>query len=503
MAAAKGRIRQPSQAIAKAFLPPDPPKPTYTLPYRYVPRSYQRRLFEAFDGGCKRLLTVWHRRSGKDTSWLNLTIRETYRRPGTYIHLFPELKRGRKILWEGKNREGQSFLDHIPAPLIKRKREDEMLIELRASGQGASSIWRIEGVENLNSIVGMNPVGVVFSEYSQMRAQAWDLIRPILLENGGWAGFNFTPRGRNHAYDLYQMALTNPEWYCSLLSVSDTRRDAPGEDGLPVITPAMIESERLQGMREELLQQEYFCDFSAGSALQFIPGEYVQAALAREVIGYDWAPKVCGVDVGRNRDRSVITLRQGGRLLERIILHPHEMALNPTETICGWLAKLINLHAPSAVFVDGVGIGAGVVDRMRSLGYSVISVLGNSKSPDEAYYNLRAYMWGQLREWLRTAGKLERGRDDVLGAECQWPQYRWKGDREWLTPKDELEGDSDDDLDYVSPDEADSLALTFAAPVTMQAKTRRPASERMVASMEYNPLTFGREDTASYDPRRW
>jgi hypothetical protein len=350
------------------------------------------------------------------------------------------------------------------------------------------SFWRIDGMEHLDSIVGSNPVGIVFSEYSQMKSAAWDLTRPILLENDGWAAFNFTPRGRNHAFELYQMALTNPDWYCSLLTVEDTRRDAPGENGLPIITPTMLDAERREGMREALLLQEYYCSFEAGSALQFIPAEYVQAALSRELIGYAWAPKIVGVDVGRNRDRAVIVLRQGGRLLEKMVLHPHQMADNPTEHICGWLSRLITAHRPSAVFVDGVGIGVGVIDRMRTLGYTVIPVLGNSKPTDPAYYNLRAEMWGRMREWLRTEGCLVRERDAVLAAELQWPQYRWKGDKEWLTPKDELEGDRDEELDYVSPDEADALALTFAARVTMEARTRGRQPQQ--AAVDWNPLTY-------------
>lgn len=433
-------------------------------------------------GRVKRAVTVWHRRSGKDTTWLNLTIAMMPQRVGTYIHLFPELKRGRKILWEGKNRDGMPFLEHFPPGFVKRKREDEMLIEC-VNG----SAWRVEGVENLNSVVGMNPIGIVYSEFSQMRPGIRDLISPILDENGGWEAYNFTPRGRNHAFDLYQMARQAPDWYASLLTVDDTRRDAPGEDGGRVITPEQIDQRRREGAREPWILQEYFCSFEAGSALQFIPPDYVQTALAREALPAGWAPMVAGVDVGRNRDRAVILLRQGGLLLEKLVLHPYQLAFNPTEILCGRLARLIEAYHPAAVFVDGVGIGAGVVDRMHSLGYTVLSVLGNSAPPDPAYVNLRAYMWGQMREWLRTEGCLDRTRDQTLAAELQWPQWRWKGDKEWLTPKDELEGD-DDQLEYASPDEADALSLTFAAPVTPRAQAdRRPGRQ---AELDYDPLRY-------------
>jgi phage terminase large subunit len=234
--------------------------------------------------GTKHGLQVWHRRSGKETTDLNFTIGEMWTRVGTYIHLFPELKRGRKILWDGMNREGRRFTDYFHPALIRRKLEDAMQIEL-VNG----SIWKIEGVENMDSVIGSNPIGIVYSEFSQMKPAVRSLINPILDENGGWEIVNFTPRGKNHAYELYQMAFHHPDWHCSLLTVDDTRRDAPGEDGSRLITPEQIEARRREGMREPLIQQEYYCSFEAGSALQFIPGEYVQSAFTRERTPWPWA----------------------------------------------------------------------------------------------------------------------------------------------------------------------------------------------------------------------
>lgn len=434
------------------------------IPYRFQPRSYQLPVFTAREMGTTRFTTVWHRRSGKDTGWLNFTAREAVQRVGTYIHLFPQLKRGRKILWEGRNRDGMPFLEHFPPGLVKRKREDEMMMELHNG-----SIWRIEGQENIDAVVGMNPIGIVYSEASQMRQAAWDLVRPILDENGGWAAFNYTPRGRLHwSFELYQRAVQDPDWYATLLTVDDTRRDAPGEDGARIITPAMIERARREGMREPLIRQEYYCDFNVGSALQFIPVEYIAAAKARTREAFPWAPTIMGIDVGRNRDRAVLMVRRGGQILASMVLHPYQLAHNPSEEIVGWLGRYVSEYHPDAIFIDGVGIGAGVVDLARLRGYSVQSVLGNSASLHPKYYNLRAYMWGEMREWLRTIGQLELPRDSTLEAELQWPQWRWKGDKEWLTPKDELEGNEDDEYGYVSPDQADALASTFAGPVAPQ-----------------------------------
>lgn len=166
----------------------------------------------------------------------------------------------RKIIWEGVNpNTGMRFIDEVFPKEIRQpgtdgKREDEMLIRLRCG-----STWQLAGSDNYNALVGANVVGVVFSEWSVCDPEAWNYIRPILAENGGWALFIYTARGRNHGYDMAKMAEANPDWFYSLLTVEDTRRD----DGSPVIGPEIIEDERHSGMAEEMILQEYYCSFDA------------------------------------------------------------------------------------------------------------------------------------------------------------------------------------------------------------------------------------------------
>jgi hypothetical protein len=224
------------------------------IPYKYEPREYQLPLFEAFDEGIKRGLICWHRRAGKDLTLLNVLLKGAIRRVGTYYYLFPTYAQGKKILWKGMTKEGRRFLDYIPKQLIKTKNETEMLIEL-VNG----SFIQVVGTDKIDSVVGTNPVGCVFSEYSLQNPKAWAFIRPILAENGGWAIFNFTPRGKNHAYDLYEMAKDNDKWFCSILTADDTKKP----DGTPVITPDIIQEERDSGMSEDMVLQEFYCSFEA------------------------------------------------------------------------------------------------------------------------------------------------------------------------------------------------------------------------------------------------
>lgn len=228
--------------------------PEIIIPHNYTPREYQEPLFKAFDNGIKRGVVVWHRRSGKDKTLLNFAIKKMFERVGAYYYFFPTYAQGKKILWDGVDRDGFKFLSHFPSEIITSKNDSEMKIKVKND-----SLFQVIGTDNINSIVGTNPIGCVFSEYSLQNPAAWEFVRPILRENGGWVIFNYTPRGRNHGKILYDMAKKNKDWFCQLLTVDDTRRP----DGTPVISPGDIQAERNEGMDEDLIQQEFFCSFDA------------------------------------------------------------------------------------------------------------------------------------------------------------------------------------------------------------------------------------------------
>ena len=104
---------------------------------------------------------VWHRRAGKDSTALNMTAVDMMTRVGTYWHLFPEQAQARRAIWNGIDRQGRRIIDQVfPEALRKRTSSQEMLIELKNG-----SIWQMAGSDNYDSLVGSNPIGVVFSEW--------------------------------------------------------------------------------------------------------------------------------------------------------------------------------------------------------------------------------------------------------------------------------------------------------------------------------------------------
>lgn len=241
------------------------------LPCNYDARPYQIPFWEAMRAGVKRAVLVWHRRAGKEKTCWNFLIMKACQRVGIYYYFFPHFSQGRKILWDGVDKEGMKLLNHIPPDLIDGKpNSSEMKLRLRNG-----SLIQVIGTNNIDSIVGTNPVGCVFTEYSLQDPQAWSFIRPILRENGGWAVFNFTPRGANHGKELFDMASRNPDWYCQLLTVDDTG----------VLTPTDIEKERAEGMSEDMIQQEYYCSFTLGVEGAYY-AKYLQDARDEDRIGY-------------------------------------------------------------------------------------------------------------------------------------------------------------------------------------------------------------------------
>ncbi len=198
--------------------------------------------------GGLRACAVWHRRAGKDSTTLNLTCAKMHERIGTYWHMLPEKEQARKAIWNGIDKEGRKILEQVfPLGMRKKTIDDEMRIEL-----WNGSIFQVVGSDSYNSLVGSNPVGVTFSEYSVGNPAAWDYIRPILAENGGWAVFLYTPRGKNHGHKLFHMAEKNADWFAELLGVSDTM----------IIAPEVIQAERDSGMDDDMIEQEYFCSWA-------------------------------------------------------------------------------------------------------------------------------------------------------------------------------------------------------------------------------------------------
>lgn len=241
--------------------------PRVSLPNNFTRRPYQAPFMRYFDDGGKRAMWVVHRRGGKDITAGHQTCKMMHREIGAYWHIYPTFAQGRRMLWEGFRKDGirtmenifPGFLNHKrPGSIVAKVDQGEMKVELRNG-----SIWRLIGSDRADN-VGAGPKGIVLSEYALCKPTVWDLLRPMLRESGGWMAAITTPRGKNHAWDMYEKAGPGSGWFRDLKTVYDTNLTYASNRSDRELSPdEMMQEEREEGMEEALIRQEYLCDWTA------------------------------------------------------------------------------------------------------------------------------------------------------------------------------------------------------------------------------------------------
>lgn len=317
-------------------------------------------------------------------------------------------------------------------------------------------------------------VCIIFDEASAIAEDIWEVTEGAMVTDGAmWFAFGnptratgrfrdcfrrFRHRWRNFAVDSRNARAANQAQIASWI-------EDYGEDSDFVRV-------RVKGV------------FPRAGFTQFIPEGLIAEAQAREAPADPAAPMVMGVDVARfGDDASVILARKG-----RAVVHlAHYRGLD-TMRLAGLVAEAVNRFDPAALLVDGAGVGAGVVDRLRALGFRVVDVNAGARPRDPArFVNLRAEMWSSVRDWLKSGGALPtdaRTLAEDLGA----PEYDFDDrGRLRLESKDAMKARG-----LPSPDFGDALAMTFAEPVRagIWDKWTGGARPRM-AIWDYNPLKLG------------
>jgi hypothetical protein len=197
--------------------------------------------------------------------------------------------------------------------------------------------------------------------------------------------------------------------------------------------------------------------FPRAGSNQFIPCDVVDACKVYKAHGYESQSVLIGVDVARfGDDQTVICIRQG-RKLKKLIKY---RGLDTMQT-AGRVVEVIQQYKKATCFVDGVGVGGGVVDRLRQLGHEVVDInAGGSPTDGNKYKNKRAEMWDLMREWLKAGAEIP-AEDHDLYQDLTGIEYGF-------TPSNQIQMEKKEDMKkrgLASPDCADALSLTFAFPV--------------------------------------
>lgn len=334
------------------------------LPHNWEPRDYQKASWRAWKAGIRRLLLVWHRRAGKDELALHLTCVAAHRRVANYWHCLPLYVQAKKAIWEAINpHTGKRRIDEaFPKELRARTDNQSMTIEFLNG-----SIWRVVGSDNPDSLVGAPPLGIVFSEWALANPSAWAYLAPILDENGGWAIFITTPRGRNHVKSMLDMAKESPEWFAEVLT--------PTETGYPVDRIEVQRGEYHAIFGEDagdaLIEQEYWCSFEAA------------------VLGAYWG-------------KEMVSAEREGRIRDV----PHDPAV-PVQT-----AWDLGVGDSTAIwFFQILHGGVNIIDYYEASGYSAAHYVTTLRERAEELGYVYDIDWvphdAKVREW--TATKPEEG----------------------------------------------------------------------------------------------
>lgn len=187
----------------------------------------------------------------------------------------------------------------------------------------------------------------------------------------------------------------------------------------------------------------------------FINSRFVLAARHRDVDSE--ANLIIGVDPAiSNHDRTAIIRRRG-----RLAFSLESFRNHNTMEIVGRLKRIIETENPYKVYIDCIGIGAGVVDRLKEMGFWCVEGVNVARSANlkDKFKNLRAELWSEMRDWLYQEMPVQIPDSDELHGELCSLGFKY-------TSNGQLQIESKDDLrarGMPSPDLADALAMTFAS----------------------------------------
>lgn len=333
--------------------------------------------------------------------------------------------------------------------------------------------------QNTEAFAGLHnetsTVFVIFDEASGIFDKLWEVAEGALTDGEAWFfafGNPTQPTGAfadcfdKHA-DMY-----NTEFVDSR-SVSHTNK------------AALASIIRKYGEDSDEARIRVYGKFPRQAYNGFITHDVLMAAIAREYTYDRDAAIIMAVDVARyGTDQSVIRVRQG-RDARR---PPVKVTKKSTVELARIVQREYGIVKPDALVIESTGPGAGVIDTLRDWGYKVIELHpGANSSNPEHYYRKRDEIWGLMRDWLIDEGCIADEKDLVE----QLSKIQYTLDRFDQRIKIEPKDDYMDRTKLPSPDEADSLALTFGVKVARRDRSldaARANEDRTKTLTDYDVL---------------
>jgi hypothetical protein len=310
---------------------------------------------------------------------------------------------------------------------------------------------------------------VIFDEASGIADPIWSVTGGFFTENTPnrfWLAFSNPRRNTGYFYECFNSK--RDFWQTRVVDA----RTVEGTD--KQVYERIIQE---YGSDSSQAHVEVYGMFPSEGDDQFISSDIVDAAMKRPRYKDQSAPIIIGVDPARfGADATVIAVRQG-RDIVKIMRHRGD----DTMMVVGHVIEAIEEFKPALVVIDEGGLGAGIVDRLKEQRYKIKGInFGNKAKNPIMYGNMRAQMWGDMRDWLKTASiPSDRFLKTDLISPMMKPDSRGTI---FLESKKEMKARG-----LASPDAADAICVTFAFPVahreyTEKARTLRSYDRNMVST---------------------
>lgn len=351
--------------------------------------------------------------------------------------------------------------------------------------------WRADAIPwsdtNTESFAGLHNKGrriiVIFDEGSAIADKIWEVVEGAMTDADTeiiWIAFGNPTRNSGRFRECF--GRLKHRW-------KQRQIDSRTVEGTNKVQIAQWEQD--YGQESDFFKVRVRGEFPRAGSMQFIPGDLVDKAREREPEAKLYDPLVLGCDIARFGDDETVLVPRRGRDAKSM---PWTM-LRGADTM-QVAARIMAMHDEykfDAIFVDGGGVGGGVIDRLRMMNYPVIEVQfgasadrnANTNDGPVLYANKRAEMWGSMRDWMK-GGMIPD--DPDLGGQLTSVEYgfisREGSDKILLEKKADMKKRG-----LASPDKADALALTFAYPVMPSDHTQSFTRKGGQHQSEYNPLS--------------
>tara|TARA_R100000773_G_scaffold28768_1_gene24731 strand:- start:43 stop:1449 length:1407 start_codon:yes stop_codon:yes gene_type:complete len=228
----------------------------------------------------------------------------------------------------------------------------------------------------------------------------------------------------------------------------------------PLVSDEFVEEMRLRyGEDSNAFRIRVLGEFPQADDDTIIPFHLVETATHRDIEGDSDLPSVWGLDVSRfGNDKTALCKRQGSVVTEIRSWAGLDLMQTVGRVVAEYEA-LLPSKQPREILVDSIGLGSGVVDRLREIGLPVRGInVAEAPSMGGTYLNLRSELWFKTKAWFEDrACRLPK--DDQLVAELTGIRYSF-------TSSGKMKAESKDEMrkrGLASPDLADALCLTMAS----------------------------------------